>query len=101
MEKTIAVPFCAGEYLDFWKIIKVSENLYKEAVIRCAGVVNITNRLYDKKSLEKLLKTEKTRLKREQWTVERAKASMKLYQAEKEFWKDLSVAKMKKGTITL
>ena len=96
--RTIAIPFMRGEYLDFWKIVKLDDSLYAKALTN-PNIVRLDGKTKD--VIESILKKERTRLIRERWTIAKAKASMKLYQAEKEFWKDLSVAKMKKGTITL
>ena len=101
MSKIIAVPFCAGEYLNFWKIVSVSDELYSQAILRNSGVLNITNRIKIKTELEKLLRAEKTRLMREQWSSEKAKASIKVFQNEKQYWKDLSTARLKIGTTVL
>ena len=97
--RTIAIPFKRGEFIDFWKIVKVPDELYREVVLSNRGCVRIDGR--DKGTIEKILKEEKTRLIKEKWEVSKAKASIKLYQAEKQYWKELSKANNKLGTIIL
>lgn len=96
--RTIAIPFIQEGYLNFWKIVKMDDSLYAKAIVN-PNIVRIDGRT--KENIEEILKNEKKRLIHEQWTVAKAKASMKLYRAEKQFWKDLSVAKLKTGTAVL
>lgn len=96
--RTIAIPFIRGEYLDFWKIVRIDDSLYTKAVAN-PNIVRIDGRT--KENIEQILKAEKTRLKREQWTVAKAKASMRVFTAEKNYWKELSKANIKQGTIVL
>ena len=96
--RTIAIPFIRGEYLDFWKIVRMDDSLYAKAIAN-PNIVRIDGKTKD--NIEKILKTEKIRLIRERWTVAKAKASIKLFHAEKQYWKELSISKAKQGTIVL
>jgi len=96
--RTIAIPFMRGEYLDFWKIVRMDDSLYAKAISN-PNIVRLDGKTKD--VIESILKKERTRLIRERWTIAKAKASVKLYQAEKEYWKELAKSKTKQGTIVL
>lgn len=96
--RTIAIPFMRGEYLDFWKIVRMDESLYSRALYN-PNIVRIDGKA--KENIEQILKAEKTRLLREQWTIAKAKADIKISRKVKDYWKELSVASYKQGTIVL
>lgn len=94
----VAIPFSKEGYLGFWKIVKMDESLYSRAIYN-PNIVRIDGKA--KENIEQILKSEKTRLIREHWTVAKAKADIKLSRKIKDYWKELSVASYKQGTITL
>ena len=96
--RTIAIPFIRGGYLDFWKIVRMDDSLYAKAISN-PNIVRLDGKTKD--VIESILKKERTRLIRERWTIAKAKASVKLYQVEKEYWKELAKSKTKQGTIVL
>lgn len=77
----------------------MDDELYRRAMWTNSNIVRLDGRT--KENIEQILKAEKTRLKREQWTVAKAKASMRVFTAEKNYWKELSKANTKQGTIVL
>jgi hypothetical protein len=97
--RTVAIPFIRGGYLNFWKIVRMDDALYSRALWTNHSIVRIDGRTSEQ--AEAILKAEKTRLIRERWDIAKAKASCRIFQAEKTFWKELSVANIKQGTITL
>ena len=97
--RTIAIPFMRGEFIDFWKIVRMDESLYKRALWTCSGLVCIDGKT--REQAEAILKAEKTRLLRERWDIEKAKATLRTSRKIKDYWKELSVACYKQGTITL
>ena len=59
----IAIPYKQGEYLNFWKIVKIDANLYAEAHMRCPDIVKLDG-VADKEAFLKYWKRllmEKTR----------------------------------------
>ena len=94
----VAIPFSKEGYLNFWNIVKMDESLYSRALYN-PNIVRIDGQA--KENIEQILKAEKTRLIREQWTIAKAKADIKLSRKVKDYWKELSVASYKQGTVVL
>lgn len=95
----IAIPFAKGGFIDFWKIVKIDESMYREALLRNPYIIRLDVRSVA--NSESILKAEKTRLLREQWSIAKKKAMVRLSRAEKQYWNQFSTKKIKIGTITL
>ena len=95
----IAIPFAKGGFIDFWNIVKIDESKYREALLRNPYIIRLDVRSVA--NSESILKAEKTRLLREQWSIAKKKAMIKLSRAEKQYWNQFSTKKIKMGTIVL
>ena len=97
--RTVAIPFIREGYLNFWKIVKMDDALYSKAVWTNHNIVRLDGRTSEQ--ADAILKSERTRLLKERWDIAKAKASIRIFNSEKQFWKDLSVARLKQGTMVL
>lgn len=95
----IAIPFAKGGFIDFWNIVKIDESKYMEALLQNPYIIRLDVRSVA--NSESILKAEKTRLIREQWTIAKKKAMIRISKAEKQYWNQFSTTKIKTGTIVL
>ena len=77
----IAIPFAKGGFIDFWNIVKIDESKYREALLRNPYIIRLDVRSVA--NSESILKAEKTRLLREQWTTRKSMCAYRISRAEK------------------
>ena len=82
----IAIPYNKGEYLDFWKIVKIPNDLYMQVVDRCVDVVKLDG-VVDKEGFLKYWKQMLREKKRDIDKFDKAKASLRVIGAQKQFQK--------------
>lgn len=97
--RVVAIPFHKEGFINFWKIVKITDEAYIRALEGNTGIIVLNGKTPE--NIEEILKREKTRLEREKWEVAKAKAMMRLSSAEKLFWKELTNSKVNPGTLYL
>ena len=98
----IAIPYNKGEYLDFWKIVKIPSDLYMQVVDRCVDVVKLDG-VVDKEGFLKYWKNMLREKTNEMRKLDKAKSMVRTIGTIKQYQKAMAKQMVEKtiGTIVL